>query len=341
MLVLFSLSCFYFLERWFEQGRWQRALAYGASAVLGLLSHPAFAAVLAAAATWTAYRLFRSGASIPTASRRILAIQGAPLIAFALLYLVDLRFVVAGGGTPNESLVDAFGVALAWALGTPSAAVMKLVFCILAVLVIDLGLRQLWHERSDSWAFFAGAIVIFPILLIAVRGSTLVYTRHFLAGSAFLLVLLAYLLGAWWERGWKPLCVGIVLVYCAANARHIAELASRGRGQYQKAISYMAEHTSGPVITVGGDQDFRIGLELSYYLQRTLGSREGRYFEQGSWPPAGPEWIITQRESFEPTFPARESLGEGLGSQYHLSAVFPTAPLSGLHWFVYHKEDVK
>jgi len=68
------------------------------------------------------------------------------------------------------------GVGVGRALG----AAAQLVGCVFAVLLMDLGLRRLARAGTDSWIFFVGVIVVFPIVLIVVRDSTFVYTRHFL-----------------------------------------------------------------------------------------------------------------------------------------------------------------
>jgi hypothetical protein len=339
MLVLFSLTAYYCLDRYHEEPRLPFAAGYIASAVLGMLSHATFGAVLAAGAAWSAWRVYRSPREGGFGLARFALVQGVPLAAFAALYLGDLRFVVAGGGTSTASLIDAFGGGLAWALGTPAAAPAMLIWCIAGVAALDAGLRHLRRTGSDAWLFFAGAIVVFPIVLVVARASDLVYTRHFLAGGAFLLMLVAMILGRWWEERRILLCVAALAVYVATNGWHVAELAAYGRGRYQEAIRFMAERTEGPVVTIAGDHDFRVELELSYYMPGALGSKQGRYLKQGTWPPEGPEWIVVQRESFEPSSPPRNEFTDPGGHRYELERTVRTAPLTGLHWLLYHRRD--
>jgi hypothetical protein len=340
-LVLASLLSFYFLEEYLRRPRWRGAAAYTASALFGLLSHPIFAGFLGAAWAWSGYRLLRSGGNRTRALRELGMAQGLPLLGLAALYLADLRHVVPGGGTPAGSLIDSFGVSLAWAVGAPRAAAAQLVGCILAVLLLDLGIRRLARAGADSWIFFVGVIVVFPIVLILARGSTFVYTRHFLVGTTFLLILLGELIGEWWNHGRRALSAAVVVGYCALNGWHIADLEAHGRGQYREAIRFIADQTPGSTISIGGDQDFRIGVELMYYLPRELQGKEGKYFEHGSWPPGGPQWVIVQRESFAPTSPIEPQFSDPSGDRFEFVRTFPTAPLSGLHWFIYRNTALR
>src|SRR5205085_106768 len=116
------------------------------------------------------------------------------------------------------------------------------------------------------------------------------------------------------------------------NVRQFAEL---GRGEYAAALREMIDHTAAASVVIGADQDFRVGMEVRYYLPRVLGARHGMYVEQGSWPNNGPEWIIVQRESFESDVPPLKHFIDDRHNNYDFVRTYPTAPLSGLHWFVY------
>jgi hypothetical protein len=61
-----------------------------------------------------------------------------------------------------------------------------------------------------------------------------------------------------------------------------------------------------------------------------------QYVDQQNWPVGGPEWIVMQNESWVVEQPQPE-LNLAGGFRYSLSKVFPTAPLSGLHWYLYHR----
>jgi hypothetical protein len=119
-----------------------------------------------------------------------------------------------------------------------------------------------------------------------------------------------------------------------ANGWHLMTLFQYGRGDDRAALRYMLQNTRGPVATVGGDQDFRIGTVVRFYTRTGIDPGSVRYYPQASWPPEGVEWLVCEKESFEDlVVPADLTVD---GHPYELARTFPTAPLSGLHWFVYH-----
>jgi hypothetical protein len=337
MLVLCALLSFYFLDLFLGKLDWRAGMAYAASAIVGLLAHPVFAAVLAAACIWSAVRLLRpSHRSVRTAVT-VLGAQAAPLLVLAVMYFADLRHVVAGGGTPAGSVGGAYWLGLAWTLGAPQNSTMQAVGGVLAVACLGAGLFRLRQIGSDAWIFFIAAIVVFPIVLIAVRGSDLIYTRHFIVGTAFVLILLSILLGALWDRGQvaRAVCVLFLLTFAAVNGAHLKNLVANGRGRYRTAIRYIDEHSGRPAVVLGADHDFRIGVVLDYYLPRTAIPTQIRFVKQDSWPAEGPEWVLMQKESFEPATPDASGMTDGAGNRYGFVRSFPSAPLSGLHWFLY------
>src|SRR5437870_13382729 len=118
-------------------------------------------------------------------------IHACPILALAALWSADMRIVEVGGGTKTESLVVAYRTALAWALGTVQNEFILTLSCIVAIVLLVLGLRRL---PNDVRIFFLGAIIAFPLLLVIARRSAVVYTRHFMMATVFFLLLLSDLL---------------------------------------------------------------------------------------------------------------------------------------------------
>jgi len=204
--------------------------------------------------------------------------------------------------------------------------------CIVAIVLLVLGLRRL---PNDVRIFFLGAIIAFPLLLVIARRSAVVYTRHFMMSTVFFLLLLSDLLATWWSEQRRLTCSLIIMVYLAINLWNIRQLARYGRGEYAAALHEIVDHTPDPYVTIGGNQDFRIGIEVRHYLPRTTGTRQGAYLNQGSWPDSGPYWIIVARESFESDGPPLEHFIDDRRNNYDFVRAYPSAPLSGLHWFIY------
>jgi len=66
------------------------------------------------------------------------------------------------------------------------------------------------------------------------------------------------------------------------------------------------------------------------------GNKPVEYCPAGSWPKGGTEWFISHKESFEDPAPPGMQVNDNAGNGYELVKTFPSAPLSGLHWYVYH-----
>jgi len=335
-LVFSTLLAFYALEPAIETGGWQWRVLYWLACSLGVLSQPIFAGFLAAAIVWTALRARMTGGGAGAVVRQLFRVHAVPVLVLGLLWFIDLRLVVAGGGTPASSLVGVYGGALAWAVGAVRSAGGELVSCVLVVAMVASAIHAVRTADRGLSVFYLCAIVVFPIALVVVRGSDLVYTRHFLVAGIFTLLAFGFSVARWWTEGRKRLAVASGAAFVIVNAFNVTTLARDGRGQYRDAIEYMAASAPGDSVTIAGDQDFRIGTEISYYLPRAETTKRLQYVDQRNWPVGGPDWIVMQNESWvvEPPEPELNLAG---GFRYSLSKVFPTAPLSGLHWYLYHR----
>ncbi|HXT68446.1 MAG TPA: hypothetical protein VN700_01725 [Vicinamibacterales bacterium] len=334
--VLCTLLSFLLLDLHFERPRRWTFGAYAFIASIGLLTQPVFATVLAAASAWSAVEWWCAKPRSAASAWRTGAPQLLPLTALAALYFGDLRHVVSGGGTGITSFFDAYVTGLAWSLGAPDPATFRVAVAIVAAVVILAGAHVASVASKGAAVFFIGAIVIFPNVAIVLRGSEMVYTRHFLLGSVLTLVLLAYLLGWMWDMGRASRfsAGAAVLLFITANGLHLQTFLERGRGKYQEAILFMADRTAGPV-TIAADHDFRVGLELDYYLKRVLGSRPAAFIPEGAWPRGGPAWIVANADHYEAPALPHSVYEDAAGNQYELVRTVPTSPLTGLHWFLF------
>jgi hypothetical protein len=340
-LVLFSLLSYYLLEAYLRRPRGMLAGPYALCAVLGLLSHPIFAAFLGAATLWSLYSLARKGRDVGKALVDTLACQGLPLVVLAVLYVIDYQHTVAGGGTSNDSLVSAVWTGLAWSLGSPQNTGVQLAIGGVAMLGIGFGLRNLVREGMDKWVFFSTVTLLFPVLLVLVRNSDLVYTRHFMVGATFLLILWSDGLAGLWKRGrlFRIACLGLLATYVGFNGWHIADWAANGRGQPREILRYIAAHAAEPSETIGSDSDFRVGLVVDYYRLGLPEAKGLRYLARNNRPPNGSDWVITHAESWMPSAAPPSEWRDVRGNRYRWVRTFRTAPLSGLHLFLYRNSS--
>jgi len=336
-LVFFSFLSYYLLDCYLRDRRWQIALFFSLSACFGFISHLEFTVFFLSSFLWASYRLIKSGQGFKDAIVSLCLCFAIPTLLLALLYRVDIRYmVIAGGDQPG--LFNCYATSLAWALGMPPPFPTWATFGV-GGLIFLAGLHQLWREKTDLILFFGSAVVGMPILLAIAQGSEVLYVRYFIVSIAFFLLLMSFLLAAlytaWGNKG-KMLCGFLLIGYLIANGWHLIALFKFGRGNNGQAIHYLRQSSKQTPLTVGGDQDFRIGTVIDFYNRTEIGNHSLRYVTMNRWPRNGVEWFICEKESYADPTPPAEVLSDRGGHHYELAKIFPTAPLSGLHWFVYH-----
>jgi hypothetical protein len=341
MAVFFSFLSFYLLDSYLALRKWQTSLFFSLCVVLGIVSQLTFLSFYMAALVWSVYRLVKSHSGLRQLIFELLSIHAIPLMFLTAFYFVNIRYMTGIGGTSSPSLIYSFGTALAWSMGAPPSDFMKMLTCIAAVVVLNAGIQLLWREKSDSFIFFLGAILVFPIILITIRGSDEIYVRYYIISIAFLLLLCSYLLAQLYYQGLrgKTICTVLLAGYMIANGSHMISLFKYGRGQYSEAIRFITQRSNTSPVTVASDQDFRTSLIWQFYAQEAMGQKKAIYYEQGHWPQTGPDWVIYQKESLDAPTPIVTEAKDQAGNKYEFVKTFPSAPLSGLHWFIYKNQS--
>jgi hypothetical protein len=338
-VVFFSLLSFYALEKYLDKQARSSALLFSTSSILGFASHLIFLNFFCAAILWSGWRFMKSGLGARRTIKAMIACHAAPTAFLTALYFVDIRHQVMGGGTEHGAgiYVDSF----AWALGAPPGRFTMLPTSVLAVALSIAGLWILWREKSDVWVFYIGVILAVPILLAIVRHSDVLYVRYFIVGMVFLLILWSFVLAALYQRGWpgRITCVLLLAGYFVFNGWHTISLYKHGRGHYGEAARFLAEHTKEPVVTIGSDHDFRNGVVLQFYATEAMADKHVAYYPNSritAWPEGGPEWFICHKESFADPAPPGTHVTDLAGNRYEFVKSFQTAPLSGVHWYIFH-----
>ncbi|HWB12504.1 MAG TPA: hypothetical protein VG826_24985 [Pirellulales bacterium] len=334
--ILCALFCYWMLEIYFAGPSRRVAAAYAASAILGLASHPFFVSFYLAAMVWTLYRGTHRGQSARERMVPFIELHGIPLAVLAVFYVIDLHDLEIGGGTDADSITGRYCDAATWMLAVPWAG--RAVPSALALGVLALGVWQLRREASRSFVFFP-AVIVFPLVFSLLRGSTVVYVRHFAIAITFWLLLAGFVAAELYQRGgWaRRASVVSILCYLAANSWYLVELSQFGRGQYSKALEFIAQHTTSPVVRVAGDHDTRVGQTLIFHVTENAHGKRWHYSGTERWPKEGVEWAILHKESFDDPSPPFPEATDDWGNQYAFVRGFPSAPLSGLHWFLYHR----
>jgi hypothetical protein len=331
--VCFSLAAFLLLHRLLERGRLSDALLFGLVGVLGVLSHLTFIHVLLAGAVWVVFRIVTQSAALRVEAPPFAAAFAPPVLALALLWAVDLRYLEVGGGDPAASfdVVRRVGSLL---LGGPDDAATGAVLLPLVWLGVVLGLYRL--RRSDPGAaLFLLAAVAIPSLSLAVPRFSFLHPRYLLVSMPFVFLALAVLLDGLWEHGrvGKAIAAACLAAILGGDARQLAVFLRDGRGHYSDAVRLMASGVSGSSATVASDQDFRNGLVVEYYARRLVLPRPVIYIRHGEEPPGGPDWILTHSGSPSPVRP--DALTDAHGNRYVFVKDYPFAALSGFSWSLF------
>jgi len=340
LAVFFSFLSLYLLDSYLDTRSRRTALLFSLSVVLGFVSQLTFLSFYLAALVWSGYRFIADRSRPRDALADALCCHAIPLLFLAAFYFVAVRRMVIMGGTPSPSLMQNCGAALAWSFGIPPPNAWKSPTCVIGGAALVAGIQLLWREKPDWGVFFLGAVLVFPALLVLVRGSDVIYVRYFIVGIAFLLLLCSFLLGSLYYQGWrgKIICALLLTCYLAANGWQMMSLVKYGRGHYCEAIRFLAERSTKSPITIGSDHDFRVASVGRFYAQKATGRDDVVFCRGGDWPRQGPEWLICHKESFDPAVPSWTRLEDNAGNRYEFVKAFPAAPLSGLHWFVYHHQ---
>lgn len=340
-VVFFALLSFYALEKYLERQTCWSALLFSISSILGFASHLIFLNFFCAAIVWSGWRFMKSELGARRTIKAMLASHAAPTAFLTVLYFVDIRHQAIGGGT--ESGAGIYMDSFAWALGAPPGQFSMLPTSLLAVALSIAGLWILRREKSDAWVFFTGVILAVPILLAIIRHSDVLYVRYFIVGMAFLLILWSFVLAALCQRGWPGRITSVLLLagYFVFNGWHTLSLFKHGRGHYGEAVRFLAVHTKEPVVSIGSDHDFRNAMVLQFYAKEAMADHHLAYYPNSridAWPKGGPEWFICHKESFADPAPPGTNMTDLAGNRYEFVKSFQTAPLSGVHWYIFHNQ---
>jgi hypothetical protein len=331
-VVFFALCAQWILEADQPAPRRSRAALFGACVVAGFLAQLIFVFYWAAAAAWM---LWRWRALPPrTLALRMLERHAPALLALALLYAVDLRALVVGGGDPTDVLL-LVAQSVGWTLGLPIARALAVPDALLALALVAAGLTVRARRGDDSWIALAGTLAL-PIAVFAALRPQMIPFRYFLIGSAFALLLCAELAAAGLRAGGLRRAAAVIalLLFALGNAAHWRAFTEKGRGHFREALMTMAEATPGDVIAVASDHDFRNRLALQYYARELPAGKRLAYVPRSRFRMQAPEWLIRHAPS-RPAQPAQRIAVDG--TAYQLFAEYDHAAISGFYWAVYRK----
>src|SRR5439155_6788551 len=119
--MMFALASIGFMRRYLEQRERKYSLAFGACAILGVLSHLTFAYVFIGLLAWSAAEIAGDRTLARTAKlRHLVRLHVVPAAFLVVFYAIEVSQIHAAGG-PVYPLWDVVSATFASALGGPGS----------------------------------------------------------------------------------------------------------------------------------------------------------------------------------------------------------------------------
>jgi hypothetical protein len=337
-LLFFTMASFAVLQASFERPRPLWDALFACCAILGFLSHLTYMFAYAAFIAWSAWHHIASDGWLSRRHFRPFLFQVlVPCASVLFLYLVDVRHIVMGGGDKN-SMPFVIAQAISVAFGGPFEGGLPVFITLAVVPVAIVALVLIYRTGSDLWVPMTVGIFVAPLAILLVARPPWPYPRYFLVCMLLLQLLISWLLGWLYQRTYgKAMYLLLLAAILIGNTIQTTRFLKYGRGGYEEAVRYMVEHTADHRILIGSDHDFRNKTLLGFYFARAGDEERAGYYDYGTWPPEGPEWVVLHNAS--QSYVPAESFNDEAGNTYELVCVFRYAGLSGFNWALYHNTN--
>jgi hypothetical protein len=335
--IFFGLLSFFLLRECQRQFHPVRLVLFWCASTLGVLSHLTFAIVFLSLVIFTVH--YELGADAPFARRSLqvgkyLFVPGVFIAAWYLFYAREMT--IGGGPAVDRFTVLAQGAASA--AGVPDA--VRFLGIPLVLLTVLWSLALLFREGDREWSFYGSVLLVAPSLAVMLAGSSYFNYRYVIVCFPFLYLIISRLLAKVYHRDakvYRYLAFLVLGLYLTGQAFRLAPFFEYGRGSYRPVIAEMAKTSSGAVITVGSDNDFRNRMLIEFYSRFLDAGKKLRYIDQQLWTGDPPEWIILhsldEADVPEPWITATD------GRMYRLIRSEGFSGNSGFSWFLYRNSS--
>ncbi len=341
----FALAAFLLLDRYLHRRDVLSNVGFCLVCVLGFLSHLTFVIFYGGAIAWTLTTLWMRETSWRSFVVQLARCHLLPLSVLAAIYWFDVRLLQIGGlgGENHYRVSDVLVQAMSLSVGGTGMFGIDVVLSVLVLLATAWGIARLWREDPGLAVFFAVTSFAVPLVVFSLHRPEHMWMRYFYFNILFFLILLSYVLGLVRDRGQagRVMALAAVLLITAANLRWTVELLQVGRGDFLGALRYLAQRTPGPDLDLQSDRDLECQLQLAYLAQFLPPGKHIHYHPQSEVMTRGPEWVILHSQDL-PYRPAG-AVTDWRPSKdvYELERVFPFTGLSGYHWAVYRRADLR
>ncbi len=303
-----------------------RAALFSAAVILGFLSHLTFVCVFAGLILWSV----TDGGKKP---RWMLLAYYIPAMAgLALIYFFDVSSLQYAGGPPTTAIA-VLRSAINMSFGVPFNGPWPWLAVITLILIGGVGLAIAGRRYGLPRAvFFLTAIILIPTALTATRRTPFLAVRYYLVCFPFMIMLLSIGCAVIFQSMAGKIIVVAVLTTTAINSLFCTvQLQELGRGHVRDCLLHMANSDTGNPITYRSERMNMDQLNIDYDAA-SLKLRQ-RFAPSGASPPDW--WIFDLDTPFEtgPKVIYRQ------GATYRLDSVYPSGPISGLTWDLYHRAN--
>jgi hypothetical protein len=336
-LMAATPAAWWALESYIERPRLSTACAFVGAVVLGFLAHLTFLFAYAGFFVYSAIHLLRRRNGFA----RLVTLHLIPLLTATLLYFLYVQGMRIGGGE-LAALVSTVIASLSLMGGGPQFGAAAYFTAAVTASLVAVAVAGEFRLNRPRGILYVTAIVGAPALILALRSHDFLYPRYFLVPMMFAYVAVGCQLARWFQasHAGRIGVVALLLAYLGCNLVPVVRLIELGRGQYTAAVRWLAEHTEGPIVEVGGDHDFRNPLVAQYHAALAPDRYAARgkrlvYLKVAQVPPAGTEWLM--RHTFDGDSPLPVQLSDRFGVRYDLQEVFPAGSISGWTWWIYRR----
>ncbi|WP_158813288.1 hypothetical protein [Methylocapsa sp. S129] len=318
------------------------AAAFGTFAHLAMFPALALLGLGGAAALWRRNQAI--GPTIDAAIRVFLpaALAATPALACVLAGVHNIGWFKIGAALPFDAALaaNALAVAVNTTFGVPGAIPAAAVPIAAAALTLAATLALILAALAspaiapDRKILYAMIVLGLPAMVFAARPVNVHIPRYYLIIPLTLVLLLADLIGAWWNAG-GPRRVAAGLALLAIFAGDAAQIARFQAAQAHPWTDAFAIIAASPHPVVATDFEDRIGIFRRYYNLRerthieTVAERE--------ICETNPDWLLTWSNGDE-IIPDRIELGEGCPVTFALAGRYATWGLAKVPWALYRRD---
>ena len=336
LAIFFALLSLLLLDRCLTNYSPMKLFFFWLSACLGILSHLSFIIIFLSLSIFLIHKEVLNPSSLQSKILTVFKYLLIPFLFLIAFYIFYVRGMTIGGGDANDPFTE-ISKGIACLVGLPDSFFRWRVMASGLFIVITLiGAYLYTRDKNKLWSFVIACLVLPPMVIIFISRPTVYYFRYLVITNPFFYLLLSYILGKWFRSGKRGSYVVLVLLclYLIGQTQQLLPLFKYGRGNYQAILTEVSRKSSGNILRIGSDHDFRNKMLLSFYQRFIPPYQSLHYIDQPFWDMDPPEWIILHKadRSFEPE-PFISTSDQQI---YKLTKVERSVAESGFSWFLYH-----